>query len=50
MKYTVELPDFGTLNQMFLDNIKTQKLFLKEKNVRHKRFKRPFKIPKIYIK
>ena len=30
--YTVELSDLGTLNQIFLDNIKTQKTILKKEN------------------
>ena len=29
--YTLELPDIGTSNQLFLDNIKAQKLFQKRK-------------------
>ena len=37
--YTVESPDLGILNQVFLDNIKTQKKKIKKKNMRQNRFK-----------
>ena len=43
------LPDLGTLNQVFLDNIKTQKTILKSKNMGQNRYREHSKFQKFQV-
>ena len=44
------LPDLGTLNQVFLDNIKTQKTILKSKNMGQNRYRKHSKFQKFQVR